>query len=206
MRGVVRGLGVVLLVAGLGVLGWVGWQYVGTGITSNQKMTDGENSLRGQWKAPAQAAVTPRAGKPFVLLRIPRFGADWVKPVVEGVDADDLSRGIGHYPQTQLPGQPGNFAVAGHRVTHGSPFRKLLELSKGDQVLVETQDAVYTYELDGSPRDLTVEASETWVLDPVPGQRQTPTRSIITLTTCQDLFHSPDRSVAFGHLVKVTKK
>lgn len=207
MRGVVRGLGVVLLVAGLGVLGWVGWEYFGTGITSNQKMTEGENSLRGQWKAPAQAGAKPVAGKPFVLLRIPRLGADWVKPVVEGVDAGDLARGIGHYPQTQLPGQPGNFAVAGHRVTHGSPFRKLLELNKGDQVLVETQDAVYTYELDGSPRDLTVKASQTWVLDPVPGKRQqTPTRSIITLTTCQDLFHSPDRSVAFGHLVKVTKK
>ena len=52
-------------------------------------------------------------------------------------------------------GQPGNFAIAGHRVTHGSPFRKLLELRKGDEVIVETGDAVYTYELDGSPRDLT---------------------------------------------------
>lgn len=196
----------LLLVAGLGVLGWVGWQYFGTGITSNRQMSEGANSLRGQWKGPVRATVEPTAGKPFVLLRIPRFGADWVKPVVEGVDADDLARGIGHYPQTQLPGQPGNFAIAGHRVTHGSPFRKLLELDKGDQVLVETQDAVYTYELDGSPRDLTVKASETWVLDPVPGKRQAPARSIITLTTCQDLFHSPDRSVAFGHLVKVTKK
>lgn len=45
--------------------------------------------------------------------------------------------------------------IAGHRVTHGSPFRKLLELEKGDQVVVETRDAVYTYELDASPRDLT---------------------------------------------------
>ncbi|MFF0269843.1 class E sortase [Kribbella sp. NPDC004536] len=206
MRVVVRGVGVLLLVAGLGVLGWVGWQYFGTGITSNRQMSAGANSLQNQWKAPVQAGAKPSAGKPFVLLRIPRFGAGWVKPVVEGVDADDLARGIGHYPQTQLPGQPGNFAVAGHRVTHGSPFRKLLELDKGDQVLVETQDAVYTYELDGSPRDLTVKASETWVLDPVPGKRQTPAQSIITLTTCQDLFHSPDRSVAFGHLVKVSKK
>jgi sortase A len=169
-------------------------------------MGEGASSLRKQWKTPEPAVARPTAGKPFVLLRIPKFGADWVKPVVEGVDADDLARGIGHYPQTQLPGQPGNFAVAGHRVTHGSPFRKLLDLRKGDQVLVETQYAVYTYELDGSPRDLTVKASETWVLDPVPGKRQTPTQSIITLTTCQDLFHSPDRSVAFGHLVKVSKK
>jgi sortase A len=194
----------VLLVAGLGLVGWVGWQYFGTGITSNQKMDEAENSLRDQWKTPA--VVKPSTGKAFVLLRIPKFGADWEKPVVEGVGADDLARGIGHYPQTQLPGQPGNFAIAGHRVTHGSPFRKLLDLRKGDQVVVETADAVYTYELDGSPRDLTVKPTDTWVLDPVPGKRQAPTTSIITLTTCQDLFHSPDRSVAFGHLVKVSKK
>jgi sortase A len=200
----------VFLVVGVGLLGWVGWQYFGTGVSSNAQMGKAEDSLRNQWKAPAAVAKPstglPSTGQAFVLLRIPRFGADWEKPVVEGVDADDLARGVGHYPQTQLPGQPGNFAIAGHRVTHGSPFRKLLDLRKGDQVLVETQDAVYTYELDGSPRDLTVKPTDTWVLDPVPGKRDTPTASIITLTTCQDLFHSPDRSVAFGHLVKVHQK
>lgn len=204
-RGVVRGLGIVLLVAGVGVLGWVGWQYFGTGITANQKMGEAENELRDQWKAPS--TTSPSTGTPIVLLRIPKFGQDWEKPVLEGVGKEDLSRGIGHYPQTQMPGRPGNFAIAGHRVTHGAPFRKLLELRKGDAVIVETVDAVYTYELDGSPRDLTVKPTDNWVLGPVPGKPQeTATKSIITLTTCQDLFHSPDRSVAFGHLVKVSKK
>ncbi|MGW1344565.1 class E sortase [Kribbella sp. NPDC002412] len=205
MRGVVRGLGIVLLVAGAGVLGWAAWQYVGTGITSNQKMGEAECALREQWQQPTTAA--PTTGDPIVLLRIPKFGKEWEKPVLEGVGKDDLARGIGHYPQTQLPGRPGNFAIAGHRVTHGSPFRKMLELRKGDQVIVETADAVYTYELDGSPRDLTVKPADHWVLEPVPGKPQeTPAKSIITLTTCQDLFRSPDRSVAFGHLVNVSKK
>ncbi|GAA3082799.1 sortase A [Kribbella aluminosa] len=205
MRRVIRGLGIVFLLGGLGVLGWIGWQYFGTGIAANQQMGKAEETLREQWRKPA-VAVTPEAGQPLALLRIPKFGADWEKPIVEGVAPDDLARGIGHYPQTQLPGQPGNFAIAGHRVTHGSPFRRLLDLNKGDQVVVETAGAVYTYELDGSPRDLTVKPSDGWVLNPVPGRRTAPTRSIITLTTCQDLFHSPDRSVAFGHLVKVSKK
>lgn len=196
----------MFLVVGAGLLGWVGWQYFGTGVVSNQKMGEAEGALREDWKKPSPAPVTPPAGKAFVLLRIPKFGADWEKPVVEGVDADDLARGIGHYPHTQLPGQPGNFAIAGHRVTHGSPFRKLLELEKGDQIVVETADAVYTYELDASPRDLTVPPTDTWVLDPVPGKRDAPAKSIITLTTCQDLFHSADRSVAFGQLVRVSKK
>ncbi|MFK4082953.1 class E sortase [Kribbella sp. NPDC020789] len=205
MRGAVRGLGILLLVAGIGLLGFVGWQYFGTGVTANHRMGEAENSLREQWKKPG--ATKPAAGDPVVLVRIPRFGADWVKPVIEGVGKSELARGIGHYPQTALPGEPGNFAIAGHRVTHGSPFRKLLELRKGDEVVVETADAIYTYELDGSPRDLTVKPADNWVLDPVPGKPgETATRSIITLTTCQDLFRSPDRSVAFGHLVKRTSK
>jgi sortase A len=198
-------LGIVLLLAGLGSLGWAGWQYFGTALTSNRRMDQAETRLRDQWKAPAKTTTT--AGTPLVLLRIPKFGKDWQKPVIEGVGKNDLTRGIGHYPRTQLPGEPGNFAVAGHRVTHGSPFGKLLDLRKGDQVIVETADAIYTYELDASPRDLTVKPTDTWVLEPVPGKpRETPTKSVITLTTCQDLFHSPDRSVAFGQLVRVDKK
>ena len=59
-------------------------------------------------------------GLGIVLLRIPKFGADWEKPVAEGIGKDDLSRGIGHYPQTQLPGRPGNFALAGPRSLSGS--------------------------------------------------------------------------------------
>jgi sortase A len=206
-RGVIRSAGVLLLVAGLGLLGWVGWQYAGTGITANRTMDQLEQDLRDRWKSPATAQPKPPTGTPITLLRVPKFGADWEKPVVEGVGKGELARGIGHYPQTQLPGQPGNFAIAGHRVTHGSPFRKLLELERGDQVIVETADAVYTYELDGSPKDLTVKPADTWVLDPVPGKPgQTATKPILTLTTCQDLFHSPDRSVAFAHLVRTDRK
>ncbi|TCC50659.1 class E sortase [Kribbella capetownensis] len=205
MRGVLRGLGIILLASGLALLGWVGWQYVGTGLTANHNMAEGEKSLREQWKTPTQ--LKPSTGAPFALLRIPKFGAGWEKPVVQGVGQDDLARGVGHYPQTQLPSQSGNFAIAGHRVTHGSPFRKLLDLRKGDHVIVETADAVYSYTLDGSPRDLTVTPSATWVLQPVPGKPdEAPTTSTITLTTCQDLFHSPDRSVAFGHLIRVSPK
>jgi sortase A len=33
-----------------------------------------------------------------------------------------------------------------------------------------------------------------------------PTEAMITLTTCQDLFHSPDRSIGFGHLESTRNK
>jgi len=207
-RGVLRWLGVLLLVAGLGILGWVGWQYVGTGITSNHAMDELEQDLRRQWdRTTAEPTAEPALGAPVALIRIPKFGADWEKPVVQGVRDDDLARGVGHYPQTQLPGENGNFAVAAHRVTHGSPFRRLLELDKGDQVIVETRDTIYTYVLDTSPRDLTLKPADGWVLQPVPGKPEAkPTRQLITLTTCQDLFRSTDRSVAFGRLTRTQQK
>jgi sortase A len=203
-----RRLGLALLLAGLGVLGWVGWQYLGTDYTSNREMDRIQGDLRQDWAGPAPRRTPDRdLGEAIALVRIPRFGAEWEKPVVHGVRADDLARGIGHYEQTALPGQVGNFAIAGHRVTHGSPFRKLLMLQPGDQVIVETADAVYTYAMDSSPRDLTVKPDATWVLDPVPGKADaTPARATITLTTCQDLFRSPDRSVGFGHLVRTERK
>ena len=62
--------------------------------------------------------------------------------------------------------------------------------------------------MDDSPRrpDRAADTA-TWVLDPVPGKpAEKPTKALITLTTCQDLFRSPDRSIGFGHLVPQTKR
>ena len=146
-------------------------------------------------------------GDAIALLRIPRFGDTYEIPILSGTDLSILDRGVGHYTSTAMPGEIGNFAVAGHRVTHGQPFSRLLELNSGDEVVVETRDAVYTYVLDEPPKDLTVSDTETWVIDPVPGQTGVkPSTPIITLTTCQDLFQSPDRSIGFGHLASTKNK
>ncbi len=206
-------VGLLLLVAGLSCLGWVAYQYFGTNVVADRRFSRERQELRNSWDAAGPAATPPAsgasapAGSPplpghaTALLRIPRFGAGYEVPVVEGTGLDQLSEGVGHYEGTAAPGAVGNFAIAGHRVTHGEPFSRLLELGKGDQVVVETSSAVYTYVLDTAPRDLTVKDTAGWVLDPVPGEPETrATRPLITVTTCQDLFHSADRSVAFGHL------
>ena len=77
-------------------------------------------------------ATTPTLGEGFAKLYVPAFGADYVFTVIEGTDPDDLYIGPGHYPDTQLPGQQGNFAVAGHRVSKGSPFNDLGLLASCD--------------------------------------------------------------------------
>ncbi|GAA1434094.1 class E sortase [Microlunatus lacustris] len=216
-------VGLVLLVAGLGCVGWVAYQYFGTNIVAGRAFDSERQDLRQRWEraGPTPAAdpsspssdrapepePEPRPGDATALLRIPAFGADYEIPVLEGTDLDILSGGVGHYPGTAAPGEVGNFALAGHRVTHGQPFNRLLELEPGDEVVVETRTAVHTYVLDEPPRDLTVDDTATWVLDPVPGEPdREPTRALITLTTCQDLFRSPDRSVGFGHLQSTRNK
>ena len=211
-------VGVLLLVAGLGCLGWVAWQYFGTNVTSEKAFHEESSQLRDKWAQPptdesgsgsgdtkGKGELTPAVipGDAIALLRIPAFGSDYEVPILSGTDLSFLDRGVGHYTSTALPGQIGNFAIAGHRVTHGQPFARLLELDAGDQVIVETRDAIYTYVMDGSPRNLTVNDTETWVLDPDPHHRDAKaTEALMTLTTCQDLFHSPDRSVGFAHLAE----
>ena len=208
-------VGVVLLVVGLGCLGWVGYQILGTNIVSERAFDAQRTELRTQWdqeteadpvgkKDPStseDAESTAIEGDVTALLRIPAFGSDYEIPILEGVSLTTLNEGVGHYPGTDNPGEIGNFAVAGHRITHGQPFAKLLSLKAGDKVIVETRQAIYTYVLDDAPKDLTVQETATWVVDPVPGETDVePTEAMITLTTCQDLFRSPDRSVGFGHL------
>ena len=209
-------LGVLLLVAGLACLGWVGWQYFGTNIVSQQQASKEISTLEQSWGQPSEASVgdgeedvnsSAVAGSAQWLARIPAFGNDWEWPVVAGIEVEDLKKGVGWYPTTAQPGEVGNFALAGHRITNGEPFRQMLELSVGDTVIIETRDSVLTYELTSAPSQLTVQDTETWVLDPVPGHEDVaPSESLITLTTCEDLFHSPDRSVAFGKLVSTEAK
>lgn len=205
-------LGLVLV--GVWLLGYVGWQYWGTNIVSRQQQHHVTQNLLSSWGSdPAVSDLlgpqgSADLGDALALVRIPRFGDDFVVPVIEGVRPEDLAQGLGHYPGTALPGQIGNFAVAGHRVTHGEPFRELPTLRRGDKVTVETSDAVYTYRLSSDPDELIVQSQDTWVLDPIPGKPDgtPPDRARITLTTCAELFQSSDRMIAFGRLVDTERK
>lgn len=210
-------IGMVLVLAGLSCLGYVGYELWGTNISAHKAYDHERATLKKSWQHPGPAGPTGSKktdpatyaavpGDAIGLMSIPSIGVKEV-PIIEGTGLDVLARGIGHYRRTAGPGQVGNFAVAGHRITHGEPFANLLRMNKGDKIIVETRTSIFTYQLDRSPRNLTVEETQGWVIEPVPGHpHQKPTRRLITLTTCQDLFHSPDRSVGFGHLVSARGK
>ena len=196
--------GAALLIAGLVGLGWIAYQYFGADAAARDDARKAEQELHRTWEtAKPGTSVSPSTGMPLAILRIPRLGDDWKYPVIEGVDTGSLGKGVGHFPNTALPGQLGNFAIAGHRITHGSPFKHVLDLRQGDHITVETAAGTYDYVVDTAPKSLTVHPDDGWVLQPDPQHPGAkPTRRLLTLITCQDFFHSPDRSVAFAHLVK----
>ncbi len=221
-RGVTFWLGTGLVVAGLALLGYVGWQLFGTNVVSERHQREAVESLERQWREePAPVADAERGpreraaalpGEATALIRIPRFGDDYVMPVLEGVADDALARGYGHFEDSARAGGRGNYALAAHRVTHGEPLRDMPTLRPGDEVLVETRDTVYTYVLDTNPNDLVVTFRDVWVVaedpeNPDPrGVEPVDDPRLITLTTCAELFHTDDRMIAFGHLVSAEPK
>lgn len=130
----------------------------------------------------------------------PAIGADWSAPVRSGVDDETLNTGgLGHYPQTQLPGEAGNFALAGHRLTYGDVLRDQDRLAPGDEIYVESEDGYYTYEVYES---FVVLPQQSEVILPVPGEPEAQAdRSLLTLTTCHPLFSNRERLITHAELV-----
>jgi sortase (surface protein transpeptidase) len=145
MRTVVRGLGELLLTAGLVVLLFVFYEAYVTDWSSAGKQREATAKLDDTWRNGRGAVDRPTKGAGIAKMYIPAFGPDFVFTVLQGTDPDTLSVGPGHYQGTASPGQLGNFAVAGHRVGKGSPFNSLDLLSSCDAILVETADHWYVY-------------------------------------------------------------
>ena len=204
------GLALVLLACGIGC--YLGWQVWGTTWVSQRAHAEHVERLEDAWTGGA-AEVPTDDGDLTAVVRIPRLGAQWAVPVLEGVADEQLAAGLGHFPGSVGPGERGNFALAGHRVTHGEPFRDLPELRTGDLVEVRTAEADYTYRLVTDGDALAVSFDQTWVVDELPRNPeadadavqppQRPGARLITLTTCAELFHTDDRLVVFGVLSDV---
>jgi len=200
-----RVLGGLLVVSGLAILGWLAWQTFGTTWQSERVHRDLVDRAERHW-ARGERPPADAHGEVGAVLRIPAFGEDYAVPVLEGTSDTVLAAGFGHFEHAAGPGERGNYAVAGHRVTHGEPLRDMPSLEPGDQVVVETARWTYTYVLDSAGDALTVDFTDTWVVDPRPvnpdpggvGPARHP--RLLTLTTCAELFHTDDRLVAFGHL------
>lgn len=215
MRRLMSGIGRSLVTVGILTLLFVAYQLWGTGLyTSHQQdrlRSEFEIALHRDGSNPTTTATTsvvtrpdaasttttstttltdsapppPPIGEAVANLRIPRIGLNSI--VVNGTSREDLRKGPGHYPETPLPGQVGNAAIAGHRTTYGAPFGRLDELANGDLIIVRTVSGTFTYEVY---QQLVVDPSDVSVLEP---DRSHP--GILTLTTCTPKYSAAQRLI-----------
>jgi sortase A len=104
------------------------------------------------------APVHVRAGGLVGMLDVPRLRL--TTPVVEGDDERTLQRAVGHLPDTPLPWEHGNSAMAAHR---DGLFRPLKDVRIGDEIHFRTTRDEFRYRVTRtsivSPDDVSVLAS-----------------------------------------------
>jgi LPXTG-site transpeptidase (sortase) family protein len=206
LRTAARGVGQLLLTAGYVLLLFVVYELWVTDLLSNARQDELTAELREEWAAPAAVPAELQGGEAFAMLHIPRLGADYARAVVEGTGTEDLEQGPGHYRGTAMPGEQGNFAVAGHRVGRGSPFLEIDELRAGDPVVVETADSWFVYRVLGPadvvPGQQVVSPSDVSVIAPTPNGPPdgAPTGAYLTLTTCHPEYSARERLIVHAVL------
>lgn len=128
--------------------------------------------------------------EPVGRLRVPKIDLSTV--VVQSTTEASLTTGPGHYRETPLPGQKGNWTVgiAGHRTTYDAPFRNIDKLKRGDEIVFTLPYGRFTYEVEGTK---IVDDSETGVFVPKGYDR-------IALTACHPLYSAAQRIIAYGKL------
>jgi sortase A len=132
----------------------------------------------------------PLKGDAIAKIEIPKIGVS--EYVVEGTDTASLRKGPGHYPETPLPGGAGTSAIAGHRTTYGAPFRKIDQLKRGDQILIDMPDGRFFYRVELTK---IVDDQDLSVLDRVGHQR-------LMLSACHPLYSAAERVIVFARLAK----
>ncbi|MEO8105898.1 MAG: class E sortase [Actinomycetes bacterium] len=195
-------VGELFITAGVVVLLFLGYQLVWTNVQADRVATAKADTLERTWdeEGPAGPEIDPNLqdGDAFAILRIPRLGEKYRVPIVQGVSLDDLATGVGHYPDTAMPGEIGNFSVAGHRATNGEPFAYLDQLREGDAVVVETGTTWYTYEVTA---EYIVPPTQVGVILPVPNKPGVePRKALMTLTTCNPRWASYERLIFHAEL------
>lgn len=221
-------LGELFLTIGAVLLLFAGYESFWTNIESGQKQHAVADQLDAKWQEDTwvnpRGEVAPPLGDAFARLSIPAFGSDYNFAIVEGTDDASLLAGPGHYTDSQMPGQLGNFAVAGHRVGKGAPFNDLGNLRTCDEIIVETRTEKISYRvlpIDGEPatclspeqqaklsteypmpgRHITL-PGDIGVTFPVPGSEAAPSEALLTLTTCHPQFSAAERMII--HAMKVS--
>lgn len=214
LRACVRVTGELLITFGLVVLLFAGYEVWGKSAIVDAHQNDLSQQLAQIWDPPGgdptvasstspaenEKLKAPAHGKPLVGLYIPKLDKHWV--VVEGVTQQDIRYAPGHYPDSAMPGELGNFSVAGHR--NRATFWRLDELRPGDAIVVESKNQWYVYKVYQSR---IVRPNQVEVVAPVPMRPGAkPTKRLLTLTTCNPKFDNYQRLIVHAELDRTQAK
>lgn len=220
---VVGAIGRFMMRAGVLVLLFVAYQLWGTGFATQRAQDRLESSFEAQLATTTTTTATtattaapttdtlppttapldvpvPEDGDPVARIRIPAIGVDYI--VIQGVSIADLKEGPGHFPQTPLPGQPGNVALAGHRTTYAAPFARLDELRPGDEITFDTVQGTFTYRVDAHETAPGEAPSGHFIVKPTQIEvLDQGTTNTVTLVACHPKYSARERIVVTGTLV-----
>ncbi|PLS29977.1 sortase [Bifidobacterium margollesii] len=198
IRAAGRTLGGLLVIVGLLGLAQTAWPWIGAPLAADTTTTETGTAVhairirdhgtdrpvgRLRTTPPPDPGPAPGEDEPIGELWIPALGDGWHKPIRQGVTRRVLDRyGAGHYPDTAMPGRPGNTSYAGHRVP--ADFGHLDRLRAGDRIIIETPAAWIVYAVNRTP--YVVHMSRTEVIGP----HAAGAARGLTLTTCDPMRFS----------------
>jgi sortase A len=188
-----------LFAIGLVFLGVGAWQYfLADNIDGAAKQNVAVQYSPKRFVDPAQAT---HLGDVFARIVVPRLGSDYVRLVGEGTKWHPVLNeiGVGHYNNTAMPGEVGNFATAAHRGGFGGSYKNIHRLVKGDKVYVETNQGWYTY---GYRQTKIVKPTDTNVISAVPKELVGSHEggSYMTMTSCDPIFVNTNRIIVWLEL------
>lgn len=185
-------IGVLLILIGVGIIGTVAYKKIVTSKKQNELLEAFESQLAEGDNENTEEEVnldSINGYTPIAIMEIPSIKLK--QPVVEGITEDVIKYFLGKFPESTMPGEVGNFAVAGHRVSDFTDaFINLYKVKPGDNVIVTTKDGKYTYEVEES---FIVEPEQVEVLENADYEK-------ITLITCT--IGSKRRVIVTGKLIE----
>ncbi len=175
----------------LAYVSWIEFDRLSYQRIESARLSSVAKNAVSQGLAPASRKRKPPVASEVIgRLTIPAAEIDAI--VAEGVDDPTLNRAIGHIPNTALPGESGNVALAGHRDTF---FRGLAKLKLADPIQLVTADGTYDYRVE----DLRiVEPTEVGVLDP----GSSPTLTLVTCYPFHYIGAAPQRYIVRAREVR----
>lgn len=187
-----RIIGVILIIVGIGIIGTVVYKKIVTSQKQNELLDIFESQIAESKEEEIGEEVNLESingYKPIAIMEIPAIKLK--QPIVDGITDDVIKYFLGRFPDSSMPGEVGNFAVAGHRVSDFTDaFINLYKVKSGDEIIVRTMEGKYTYEVDDS---FIVEPEQVEVLENADYEK-------ITLITCT--IGSKRRVVVTGKLIE----